>query len=73
MTTRLVVALVLALLALAGGAASHAQVAPVIDPCPQMWSVERGAYGGCFQFMPAVVVCDGCMSAWPVWPDGGAQ
>ena len=36
MITRLVVALVLALLALAGGAASHAQVAPVIDPCPVM-------------------------------------
>lgn len=42
----------------------------VILPCPQMWTPTLGLYGGCFQFLPAVVVCDGCMHAWPVLPDG---
>ncbi len=43
----------------------------VIDPCPQMWTAERGLYGGCLVFLPVVVKCDECMSAWPVWPGKG--
>jgi hypothetical protein len=59
MITRLVVALVLALLALAGGAASHAQVAPVIDPCPVMAVRLPGGHVqpiGCAVFLPSVEV-----------------
>lgn len=59
MITRLVVALALALLALAGGVASHAQVAPVIDPCPVM-AVRLPSghvqYLACPVFLPSVEV-----------------
>jgi hypothetical protein len=43
----------------------------VIDPCPQMWDRERGLYGGCMVFLPVVVKCNECLSAWPVWPGKG--
>ena len=44
---------------------------PAIDPCPQMWDRERGLYGGCMVFLPVVVKCNECLSAWPVWPGKG--
>jgi hypothetical protein len=44
---------------------------PAIDPCPQMWDATRGLYGGCMVFLPIVVHCAECMSAWPVWPGKG--
>ena len=44
---------------------------PAIDPCPQMWDATRGLYGGCTVFLPIVVHCAECMSAWPVWPGKG--
>lgn len=28
----------------------------VIDPCPMMWSQERGLYGGCLVYLPALEV-----------------
>ena len=53
--------------------AQPAEATGVIDPCPQMWDAVRGLYGGCTVFLPAVVVCDGCLSAWPVWPEGATR
>ena len=44
---------------------------PAIDPCPQMWDATRGLYGGGTVFLPLVVHCAECLSAWPVWPGKG--
>ena len=46
----------------------------VIDPCPY-WAVrtESGHWQpmpvGCTVFLPAVVNCNECASAWPIMPD----
>lgn len=47
----------------------QADAGGVIDPCPQMYSQERGLYGGCAVYLPLVVRCEGCLSAFPVVPD----
>jgi hypothetical protein len=36
-----------------------------------MWDATRGLYGGCMVFLPVVVKCNECLSAWPVWPGKG--
>lgn len=69
-------ALVIAILLLAAWLLMPPPVAPqgVIDPCPY-WAVrtESGHWQpipvGCTVFLPAVVNCSGCASAWPIMPD----